>query len=218
MSRRLDQVEMDRLYGFCHYVVTVLYDIAFRGEVAGLEHVPRRGPFLIACNHASHLDPPIVGGMISRQVCFFARKTLWHPGFATWWLNNVGTIPVDRDGGSDVQAFKRVLQALKEEKALILFPEGTRSPDGQLQKAKPGVGLIVCKSQVPVVPVRIFDSHRAFGRGGGLRLGTPIDVVYGPPLAPSEYDPGKSSDRYQIASERIMAAIGRLERPRVAVN
>ncbi len=204
---------MDRVYGFFHYLSVVLYDMFFRGEVAGLENLPKSGAFLIASNHASHLDPPLVGAQVPRQMCFFARKTLWKPGLAAWWLDAVGTIPVDRDGGGDVGAIKRVLRALADDKVLILFPEGTRSPDGNLQTPKPGVGLIVCRTQVPVVPARVFGSFEAFGRSGPLRLGTPVSVVFGPPLPPSYYDPGSGNDRYQTASARIMAAIAQLPKP-----
>lgn len=215
---RFPQVEMTRVYGFFHYLALTIYQACFRGEVAGLEHVPRTGPFLIASNHASHLDPPIVGSLVPRQVAFFARKTLWSGRISRWWLDAVGTIPVDRDGGADVGAIKSVLRTLQAGKALILFPEGTRSPDGRLQPAKPGVGLIACRTQVPVVPVRIFDSHLAFGRGRGLRPGTPVSVVFGTPLRPDQYDrPEDGKERYLRASERIMAAIGRLERPRPTV-
>ena len=152
------------------------------------------------------------------QVTFFARKTLWKPGFASWWLNAVGVIPVDRDGGSDVAAIKRVLGALKERRTIIMFPEGTRSADGELQPPKPGVGLFACRAQVPVLPARIIGSFEALGRGGSLRLGTPVTVVFGRPLAPADYDvPGAGKERYQVASERIMAAIARLQPPAAPV-
>lgn len=217
MTRRYTQGEMDRVYGLFHYLSVVVYDMFFRGEVVGLENLPKSGAFLIASNHASVLDPPIVGSQVSRQMCFFARKTLWRPGVAAWWLDTVGTIPVDRDGGADVTAIKRVLRALAEGKALILFPEGTRSLDGQLQPPKPGVGLIACRTQVPVVPARIFGSFEALGRSGSLRPGTPVSVVFGRPLPASYYDPGAGKERYQQASERIMAAIARLEEPQPAI-
>ncbi|HEY0944269.1 MAG TPA: lysophospholipid acyltransferase family protein [Opitutaceae bacterium] len=214
MSHRYDQVAMSPLYGFCHYVIGCIYDAFFRGEVTGQENIPRRGPFLIAANHASHLDPPCIGSQVPRQMAFFARKTLWKPGFARWWLDSVGAIPVDRDGGSDVSAIKNVLRTLQNGNALILFPEGTRSPDGRLQTPKAGVGLIACKTQVPVLPVRIFNSNTAFGRSGKLRLGTPVSVTFGRPLQPHEFDdPKAGKERYQRASERIMTAIAALEKP-----
>ena len=218
MTRRYNHVAMEFLYGIFHYLALTIYDICFRGEVAGLENIPKRGAFIVACNHASHLDPPIIGSLVPRQMAFFARKTLWKPGVASWWLDGVGTIPVDRDGGSDVTAIRRVLQTLNSGKALILFPEGTRSPDGHLQAAKPGVGLNACKTQAPVLPVRIFNSHEAFGRNGGLRLGTRVSVTFGPVLPPAVYDtPGAGRDRYQKTSERIMLAISQLSEARPPV-
>jgi 1-acyl-sn-glycerol-3-phosphate acyltransferase len=218
MSRAFPQLGMQWVYGLFHYIFRVTFDIAFRGEVIGLEHLPVRGGFLLAANHASFVDPPLIGCHVERQIAYFARKTLWKRGFASWWLDTVGVIPVDRDGGQDVGAIKRVLRALKEERGLILFPEGTRTPDGRLQPAKPGVGFIACKTQVPVVPVRIFGSFEAFGKGHGLRLGTPVSVVFGRPLPPAFYDdPGAGKERAQIASNRIMAEIARLECPAARV-
>jgi len=208
------QTSMQPVYGFCHYWLRVSYQMFFRGEVCGLEHVPARGGFLLAANHASFIDPPMIGCQLPRQIAYFARKTLWKGGFSSWWLDSVGTIPVDRDGGQDVSAIKRVLRALREERGLILFPEGTRTPDGRLQPAKAGVGFIAVKTQVPVVPVRIFGSHEAFGRDRPLRLGTPVSVVFGAPILPADYDdPRAGKERAQVASERIMAQIARLAPP-----
>ncbi len=215
MSWAFPQAEMERVYGVSHYALATIYHMLFRGEVAGTENIPRHGAFLIAANHASHLDPPFIGSQVPRQMCFFARKTLWKGGAASWWLDTVGTIPVDRDGGQDVGALKRVLRALAEGKVMILFPEGTRSLDGRLQPAKPGVGFMACRTQVPVLPVRIFGSFEAFGKGMKVpRLGTPVSVVFGTPIPPSVYDePRAGKERYQIASERIMAEIARLQPP-----
>lgn len=211
------QLTMDPLYGFCHYWLRCCHQAFFRGEVAGLENLPESGAFLVAANHASHLDPPFIGGVLSHQMAFFARKNLWHGRLATWWMDGVGAIPVDRDG-SDLAAIKRVLATLAAGRPLALFPEGTRSLDGNLQPAKAGVGMIACKSAVPVVPCRIFNSHLALGRQGRFAPGTAVDIVFGRPLSVSDYDRrADGKERYQRASERIMKAIQALQAPEAPV-
>jgi 1-acyl-sn-glycerol-3-phosphate acyltransferase len=218
MSRPQSQLEMQPVYGFSHALVEIIYQICFRGDIAGLENLPGQGGYIVAANHASLLDPPIVGLYVPHQVRFFARQTLWKPGIAAWWLDAVGCIPVDRDGGRDVAALRGVLHALKDERVVILFPEGTRSPDGRLQAPKPGIGFIACHSRAPVVPARIFGSYEAFGRGGRLRLGSPVTVTYGRPLMPADYDdPAAGRDRSQRAAQRIMDAIAALEPPPTVV-
>lgn len=210
--------EMEPVYGLFHGLSRLVYQAFFRGDVAGLENLPRSGGYIVAANHASHLDPPVVGLFLTNQVSFFARKTLWKPGVAAWWLDAVGTIPVDRDGGTSLDAVKRVLRALSNGKAIIVFPEGTRSPDGELQPPRPGVGLLACKAHVPVVPARIFGSYEAFGKGSRLRPGSPISVTYGTPLAPADFDrPGDGKERYARTAGRIMDAIARIEPPPVRV-
>lgn len=219
MSQAFPQVEMEPVYGVCHYAASVAFGMFFRGEVVGVEHLPRRGAFLIAANHASFLDPPFIGSQVPRQIAYFARKTLWVGGVASWWLTTVGTIPVDRDGGQDVSAIKRVLKALQDDKGLILFPEGTRSLDGHLGTPKAGVGLIACRAQVPVVPARIFGSYEAYGKGVRFpRLGTRVSIVFGRAMAPAEFDePAAGKERYQRASERIFTRIRALDEPKPAI-
>lgn len=214
MSRAFAQLEMDRVYGLFHYLSSSLADIGFRGTTRGLANLPKTGGYLVATNHASHLDAFVIGCRLPNQATFFARKDLWKVRFVGWWLNAVGVIPVDRDGGSDVGGIKRVLSALKEEKIIIIFPEGTRTRDGALQLPKPGVGLFACRTQVPVVPARIFGAFEAFAKGQRVRPGTAISVVFGPALYPDYYDDRSGGkDRYQHASERIMARIAEIELP-----
>jgi 1-acyl-sn-glycerol-3-phosphate acyltransferase len=214
MPQTPDQLKMRPFYGFFHFVAATVHSMWFRGDVAGTDNFPLDGPFLIASNHASHLDPPLVGSQVPRQMRFFARKTLWKNRLMAWWMNQVETIPVERDSG-DIGAIKRVLQALAENRAIVLFPEGTRSQDGRLQKPKAGVGLMACKTGVPVVPCRIFGSFEAFSKGSAIpRLGSSISVVFGPPITPAEYDdPSAGKARYEVAAQRIMDRIAALPAP-----
>jgi 1-acyl-sn-glycerol-3-phosphate acyltransferase len=214
MPNRPDHLKMTPFYGFFHYLAGNIFGMWFRGEVVGTENFPREGPFLIASNHASHLDPPLVGSQIAKQMRFFARKSLWNNKLLAWWLDQVETIPVERDTG-DIGAIKKVLQALKDDRAVVLFPEGTRSPDGKLQKPKAGVGMMACKSGVPVVPCRVYDSFAAFGKGRMLpRFGTPVTIVFGEPIPPATYDdPAAGKARYETAAQRIMDRIAALPRP-----
>ena len=218
MSRRHAQLDMEPIYGFFHSLCRLAHQMFFRGDVSGLENLPKSGGYIVAANHASLLDPPMVGQFLNRQAAFFARKTLWKPGIAAWWLDAVGTIPVERDGGTSLDAIRRVLRALSEGKVVIMFPEGTRSADGALQSAKPGVGMLSCKAQVPVVPARIFGSFEAYGRDGGLHMGSPVAVSFGKPLSPAEYDlPNDGKERYSNAAARFMEAIDRLDAPQSVV-
>jgi len=218
MNARYSQLEMEPVYGFFHALAQLAHQMFFRGDVSGLENLPEAGGYIVAANHASHLDPPIVGQFLPRQVAFFARKTLWKPGVASWWLDKVGTIPVDRDGGTSLDAVRRVLDALASGRVVIVFPEGTRSLDGRLQSPKPGIGLLACRAQVPVVPARVFGSFEAFGKRASLRLGTPVSVTFGRPLQPPEFDnPADGKERYARAAERIMAAIRGIGPPSLPV-
>lgn len=214
MPQTPDQLTMRPFYGFFHYVAAHVHSMWFRGDVVGTDNFPTGVPFLIAANHASHLDPPLVGSQIARQMRFFARKSLWNNRLLGWWLDQIETIPVERDSG-DVGAIKRVLQALKENRAVVLFPEGTRSPDGRLQKPKAGVGLMACKTGVPVVPCRIDGSFHAFAKGSAIpNFGTSISVVFGAPIPAAEYDdPSAGKARYEVAAQRIMDRIAALRPP-----
>ena len=186
---------------------------AYDGESFGMQNIPKEGGFLIACNHASFFDPAFAGGCISRPIYYFARKSLFK-GFLGWLLPRVHVIPVDR-GEADFGAFKQVLTLLKKGKGVMVFPEGTRSPDGVLQFAKKGIGMMACKTGVPVVPTRIFGSYEIWGRQRKVpALTGSVKVVFGSPLMPQEIDPGEfAEDRYQVAANRIMAAIAAIQPP-----
>jgi 1-acyl-sn-glycerol-3-phosphate acyltransferase len=194
----------------------LVMDLFYRNTIEGIHHVPREGPFIVASNHLSFFDPPLVGSSLPRELYYFARKTLFKPGWRSHVLEQVHTIPVDRDGdGSDISAFKKVFSVLKGGNGLLIFPEGTRSPDGRPGKSQRGVGLIACRAGVPVLPVRVFGTHTVYGRNRTLPdwQGN-LTVVIGPILSPESFDPGPShDDRYPEAARRIMSAITRLSLP-----
>lgn len=201
------------IYRIGHALSAFLFQGILGAEAYGVNTVPKTGPFLLACNHTSNLDPFLAGCFISRDIYFFARKTLFKPGFANWILRKFNSIPVDRDGGKDISALKKVLELLSQGEGVLIFPEGTRSLDGSIQTAKRGVGMMACKAQVPVVPVHIRGSFEVWGKSGKFPKFLPdrITLVYGQPLYPKDYDPGHNDpDRYQKAADIILKVISEL--------
>ena len=127
------------------------------------ERVPLTGGVILASNHASFLDPPLVGSGLQRDINYLARESLFRfPGIGSL-LRSWNSVPVDRDGGG-AAGLKAILDRLLAGGAIILFPEGTRTTDGKLQPARSGIGLTVIKSDAPVVPVRTFGTSRRYGR------------------------------------------------------
>ena len=194
-----------------------LYKFYFRWSVYNNERVPLSGPVILASNHSSFLDPPLVGSGVHREINYLARKSLFRFPLFGVILRKVRAVPVDRDGGG-AAGLKVVLYRLNAGGAIILFPEGTRSFDGKLQPARSGIGLTVIKSSAPVVPVRVFGTYDAWGRH--IRIPRPHKVVlkYGKPMYYTELRAEAktcSKDRlkqiYQQIADEIMTAIRHLE-------
>jgi 1-acyl-sn-glycerol-3-phosphate acyltransferase len=186
--------------------------LAFRLRIYGRENLIEDGPAILASNHASYIDPPLVGVSCRKDIHFLARKSLFEKPVFGPLLAQLNTVPVDRDRG-DVGAVRAMIKLLKSGKRVLVFPEGTRSSDGNLQPARAGVGLLIAKSLAPVVPVRIFGSYAALPRSGGIRF-VPVTVVIGKPLFFSQQDLGTDERAaYQVLSDRVMSAIAALEKP-----
>ena len=152
------------LYWLARGFVYLCLLVKYRMRVFGREHVPARGGAIIAANHCSYLDPPVMGGANSRRVVhFLARDTLLSNPIAKWFFPRVAVIPLDRTKG-DLGALKKAIAILKEGRVVGLFPEGTRSPDGRMRAAKGGIGFLIAKSEVPVVPLHISGTFAAFPR------------------------------------------------------
>lgn len=194
-----------------------MYATYFRWRVFNAERVPQTGPVILASNHASFLDPPLVGSGLPRGCNFLARETLFrYPGIGAL-LRSWQAVPVDRDGGG-AGGLRAILDRLLAGGVIILFPEGTRTKDGTLQPARSGIGLTVIKSSAPVVPVRVFGTYEAYGRN--IRFPRPkrVMVKYGEPLdfrllreEAASCPKSRLKEIYQQVADEIMAAIGKLE-------
>ena len=189
----------------------------FRWRVFHAAHVPREGPVILAANHASFLDPPLIGAALPRQINFLARESLFRFPVLKTILRSWHVVPVDREGGG-AKGLKIILDRLLAGGAIILFPEGTRTHDGQLQPARPGIGLTVIKSTAPVVPLRVFGSYEAFGRHVRVPRPRRLTVKFGEPMSFERLrDEAKTCSKsrlkeiYQQVADEILQAIAKLE-------
>lgn len=184
--------------------------VFFRYRVLHPERMLQTGPVILAMNHQSYLDPPLAGIACQRAIYFLARKTLLQIPVLGRILPKVNVIPVDQEGG-DRSALKALLRILRAGEAALVFPEGSRTLDGNLQPAQPGLGFIIAKTLAPVVPMRIFGAHEALPRGGGRLRFHPITVVVGKPMYFTQADvSGRGKDLYLQLSKRVMSEIAKL--------
>lgn len=176
----------------------------------GTEHIPEGG-CILASNHVSFFDPPLIGTCVERPFYYLARKTLFVPPVMDKLLPRIQAIPVDQEK-PDMVGLKRIIHLLRSGEGIVLFPEGERSTDGKILSGQPGVGLVVAKSRVPVIPTRIFGGHAAWPRGGKPRPFTPLKIVFGPPMT---FTPPVKPDKnaYLKISETIIERIGEMELP-----
>ncbi len=188
----------------CWAYFRIFHDLRY----TGMKNLPVAGGYVIASNHVSFYDPPAVGCGIPRETHYLARKTLFAPPVMDKLLPTLKAMPVDQEK-PDMTGLKNMIGVLKSGDPVVLFPEGSRSYDGQLQEGLPGVGLLVAKAGVPVVPTRIFGAREAWPRDGKIKLWHSIEVVFGPPLDFSGSDEVKRKD-YQAISNKIMAEIEKL--------
>ncbi len=193
-----------------------IFSTYFHWRVIDAEHVPKTGGVILAANHASYLDPPVVGAGLDRDINYLARQSLFRFPLIGWLLRSWNSVPVDRDGGG-ARGLKNILDRLLGGAGIILFPEGTRSSDGKLQPARAGIGLTVAKSDAPVVPVRVFGSYEAWGRNKKLPRPKRITVKYGEPMRfeklraeARECSKERLKQIYQEIADEIMAAIAAL--------
>jgi 1-acyl-sn-glycerol-3-phosphate acyltransferase len=189
-----------------HEVACGLFDF----RVIGAEKMNFSGPALIAANHVSFLDPPFIGQAFPEAIHYFARKTLFDHPLVGAVLRSWQSIPIDRDR-PDASSLKTTIRLLKAGKKVLMFPEGTRSPDGRLQSAEAGVGLFIAKSAAPVLPVRIFGTYEAYPRGSSTLRPSRITLVIGDPWQPDIKSYAKEGkELYQALADDVMHRISEL--------
>jgi 1-acyl-sn-glycerol-3-phosphate acyltransferase len=193
------------MFLFCHW------------QVEGRENVPRCGPLIVAPNHISYLDPPVAGSALDRQLYFMAKVELFAHPFLGWLIRQYGAFPVQR-GVADRAAMRHAERLLRAGHAVLVFPDGTRSPDGRLTAGELGIALLALRTGAPVLPIGVDGTDRVMPRGTLLmrparvriRIGPPIsfDDLCGPPLvgAPAPL----TRETLEEALRRIIAALAEL--------
>jgi 1-acyl-sn-glycerol-3-phosphate acyltransferase len=207
---------MGATYQFHYYLARALAKTLFAFKVVHRERIIEEGGAILAMNHQSYLDPPLAGIACRREIHYLARKTLLEWPILGPIFPKLNVIPVDQER-ADMSALKNVIKLVRAGRCTVVFPEGSRTLNGNLQPAQPGLGLIIAKTLAPVVPMRIFGAYEAFPRGGKPKPFTPVTLVVGEPIRFTEADLEGGSGRqlYQRLSERVMERIAAIsfERP-----
>jgi len=202
---------MTLVYNIGYHLSKLAAATLFRYRVIHPERMIEEGGLILAVNHSSYFDPPLAGICSRRDVYYLARKTILQWPILGPLFPDMNVIPVDRDG-ADRTALKTIVRKIREGNGVVLFPEGTRSKNGSLQAARPGLGLIIAKTLCPVLPMRIFGAANAFPRDAKIPRPVRIITVIGNPLYFSEADTlPASKETYLQISQRVMDAIGALQ-------
>jgi 1-acyl-sn-glycerol-3-phosphate acyltransferase len=180
--------------------------LVFGFRVTGSEAIPRSGAVIIASNHISYCDPPVVGSGVPREVHFMAKEELFRNRAFAWLISRYNAIPLKRSVG-DVGALRKAVRMLKQGKAVLMFPEGTRSLSGRLLKPKPGIGMIASLASAPVVPAFVTGTNRL---GAAFLRRAKFSVSFGEPVIPPADEAVGSQDGYVKVTEEVMRRIADL--------
>jgi 1-acyl-sn-glycerol-3-phosphate acyltransferase len=197
-------------YRLIRTVLFITYKCLFRFKFFGPENVPKeddpRG-VILAPNHASYVDPPILGISLKRRVTYLAKDYLFKHGFVGFVLRNIGAYPIKSESANDFKSIRDLIRILKQGACVVVFPEGTRSEDGNFREPEGGIGFLAMKSRAYVVPVYIKGSYAALPKGATKIKSAPIDVHYGKPFVPAEMQWAEGDQGYLQVAQRIMADI-----------
>jgi 1-acyl-sn-glycerol-3-phosphate acyltransferase len=187
----------------------------YRYRCGGREHIPQTGGVLVLSNHQSHFDPVLVGMGSNRRMNYLARDTLF--GFAPfrWLIHSLDAIPIDREG-LGMSGLKETLRRLKRGELVLIFPEGTRTTDGEMKSLKPGFSALARRAGVPLLPVAIDGAYQAWPRRRKLPRSGHIQVQFGPPLLPQEIQRYDERELVAEVERRIRACHAQARQQRLA--
>lgn len=210
MTGKVYPPERNRFYGFMQALIVGFNRLYFRLETIGAENTPLSGPVLLVANHASNLDPTTIACQLPRQCHFLAKEELFK-GPLGKFLRKVNSHPINRSG-VDRAALKLCVDILKDGHMLMMFPEGTRSPDGELQEAKAGAPMMALQAGAVVLPAYIDGSLDAMPRGVNLPRPRKIRVFVGKPFPCDEgLDTSlPKREQYEILGRKMMDHIREL--------
>jgi 1-acyl-sn-glycerol-3-phosphate acyltransferase len=189
-------------YNFYKYLIRSFSVPYFRIWYSGVKNIPLEGGVLAVSNHQSHLDPPLVGSGCPRRMNYLARETLFHPSFFGKIIYSVGAIPLDREGVG-LSGIKESLKRLKRGEMLLVFPEGTRTPDGEIKAFKPGFTTLAVRSKSAILPIAIEGAYRAFPKKARFPRPRTVNVHYGPPILPKEYENIDERELVALVESRV---------------
>ena len=169
-------------YRVVQCVVTVILSAFFSLRATGRRNMPKSGAALLVSNHLSHLDVFVIGILLQRPLNYVARSTLFVPGVGDF-IRSVGGFPIQREG-LGASGMKETLRRLRVGGIVALFPEGTRSPDGELGEVKGGIALLGSRAKVPIVPAAVAGTFEAWPRACFLPAPSPLRVHFGPAIYP----------------------------------
>lgn len=204
VSSRDESLVQRAFYAVCRAIARAVVVFYFGGRAKGKENVPPEGPVLIAGNHQSYLDPPLAAVFQDRHCQFIARSGLFTFRPFARLISSLNAIPLREDAG-DLGAIKEVLRLLARGRVVVIFPEGSRSPDGEVHEFKRGVALLIKRARCPVVPMAVDGAFEAWPRGRKPHLFARhrIRVAFGPPISHEEFMVGGE----EAGLERLRATI-----------
>lgn len=198
------------LYRFLQVVVGFTLRVYFRHRTYGLNHIPDSTGAVIATNHASVLDPPFIGVDIPRPLFIMAKQSLHDLPLFGSFIRAMHSFPVRR-GAGDQGAIRKAVDIVNQGNLVLIFLEGTRTRDGDLQSPKPGIGKIVDESGCPVIPGYVSGSFEALGPGKWFPKPVSTSTRFGEPLRFSSDDEQSDREHYQSISDDVMNSIKELK-------